>query len=83
MYMKKVLSTVEHITALIVHTLEMFIKLEVNCTHKTMITVLDEASHPHIQIIGPPDPPTATVLLSCVGQVPASNSSCGGDATAG
>lgn len=49
---------------LAVHTLRMFRKLEV----KTMIIVLDETSHFHSHILGPPTPPAATVLLFCVGQ---------------
>lgn len=49
-------------------TVDMLIKLEVNCTAKPMIPLLEQTSHHHIQIIGPPTPPIAIVLVFCMGQ---------------
>lgn len=47
---------------------EMFIKLEVNCTEKLMTSILDETAHHRIQIIGPPTLPTVAFLMFCVGK---------------
>lgn len=47
---------------------EMFIKLQVNCTEKLMTSILDETAHHHSQRNGPPPLPAAAFPMFCVGK---------------